>query len=154
MNLSMIRLIPFLLIAGCSLPAINLPVTGEAKLFAEGLDYYITTNDTTTLEQLPLLYPEGNWRNRAESILDMAEALHQHKSLELQQKTLLEMKDQEIKNCLAYKSITGNQDEIKTSEELGRCVEEKNALMQDNKMLEATLNQLKEVLIDTELKAK
>jgi len=48
------------------------------------------------------------------------------------------------------------QQEILQKKELEctRCQQEKDALTQDNKMLETTLKQLKEVLIDTELKAK
>ncbi len=118
-------LLIFLVMTGCTLPAMSLSDTRESKLFAEGLDRYITTSDPTTLEQLPLLYPQGEWRTRAESILDMADQKSQRRSL-------LDLKNKELANCQ----------------------EEKKGLIQENKMLEATLNQLKEVLIDTELKAQ
>ena len=118
-------LLIFLILTGCTLPALSKSMNGESKLFAEGLDRYITTSDPTTLEQLPLLYPQGEWRTRAESILDMADQ-------KLQRQSQLDFKNKEFANCQ----------------------EEKKALVQENKMLEATLNQLKEVLIDTELKAK
>jgi uncharacterized protein YceK len=131
-----------LLLTGCSsLSKLTLPDTGETKLFAEGLDRYIATSDPTTLEQLPLLYPQGKWRGRAETILDMAET-------QLQLKALLDDKEQVI----AEKELALEQ--CQTNQEFAICQAEKNALAQDNKMLEATLNQLKEVLIDTELKAK
>lgn len=118
-------LLIFLVPTGCTLPAISLSDIRESKLFAEGLDRYITTSDPTTLEQLPLLYPQGEWRARAESILDMADQKSQRQSL-------LDLRNNELANCQ----------------------EEQESLIQENKMLEATLNQLKEVLIDTELKAK
>ncbi len=115
----------FLMLTGCTLPAMSFSENKESKLFADGLDRYITNSDPTTLEQLPLLYPQGEWRVRAETILDLADQKLQHQAL-----------------------LDSNK------KELAKCQDEKKALDQDNKMLEGTLNQLKEVLIDTELKAK
>lgn len=42
----------------------------------------------------------------------------------------------------------------KKDQALASCQQKRNALIKDNKNLEETLKQLKEVLIDTELKAK
>jgi hypothetical protein len=135
----------FLVLTGCTLPAMSISENKESKLFAEGLDRYITASDTTTLEQLPLLYPQGEWRVRAETILDLADQkLHHQALLNSNKKELAKCQDEkkELIKCQVEKK------------ELAKCQDEKMALIQDNKMLEATLNQLKEVLIDTELKAK
>lgn len=120
---------PFLvcfLLTGCSnLPMLSMPVSEETKLFAQGLDQYIETRDLTTLKLLPELYPQGAWRTRAEGIIDIAE------------------QQQQQQNRLAKKS-----------KELAYTQLEKEVLFEDNKILEVTLERLKQVLIDMELQSK
>jgi predicted secreted protein len=115
-----------LVLTGCSnLPMLNRPGAAEAELFAKGLDRYMASGDLATLKQLPQEYPQGAWRPRAEAIIDMADRQQQQKA-RLQQET----------------------------KELAQCKTEKAALVEDNKILEVTLERLKQVLIDMELKAE
>ncbi len=100
------------------------PVSGEAELFAQGLDQYLATGDLTTLHLLSKQSPQGEWRARADGIIDMARRQQQ-----------LQAQDQ------------------KNNQTLTNCLAEKRLLVEDNKILETTLERLKQVLIDTELKA-
>jgi len=97
--------------------------TEEAKLFAKGLDQFLATGELTTLSLLPKTYPQGVWRPRAEGIIKMAKQ-QQRQDAQLQTKT----------------------------QQLNRFKTEKNFLVNDNKMLEVTLERLKQVLIDMELR--
>jgi hypothetical protein len=99
-------------------------VTGEAELFAQGLDQYLATGELATLQLLSKQYPQGEWRARADGIIDMAKR-------QQQQQAQAQKNDQSLTKCQA----------------------EKRLLVEDNKSLEATLERLKQVLIDTELKA-
>ena len=117
-------------VTGCSLPILNLSAAKEVELFAQGLDQYIASGDLTTLKQLPQEFPEGEWRLKAEAIIEMA---RQQRQLQAQ----LEKKDKKLALCPDVK-------------DLASCQAERSALVQDNQMLEETLKQLKEVLIDTE----
>jgi hypothetical protein len=102
----------------------NKPAAEEAELFAQGLDQYLATGQLTTLNLLSKQYPQGEWRTRAEGIVDMAKQ-------KLQQHTQTQHDNQGLTQCLA----------------------EKDLLAQDNKILEVTLERLKQVLIDSELRA-
>jgi cell division septum initiation protein DivIVA len=99
------------------------PVTGEAELFAQGLDQYLATGELTTLNLLSKQYPQGEWRARADGLIEMA-------------------KQQQQQHAQDQKNNQG----------LSQCQAEKHLLVEDNKILEATLERLKQVLIDTELK--
>ena len=112
-----------LILTGCSLPILNRPATEETKLFAQGLDQYIESRDLSSLKLLTQQYPQGEWRTRAEGIIDIAQQ-------QQQQQNRLEKKNKE----LAHTQL------------------EKKALFQDNKILEVTLERLKQVLIDMELR--
>jgi hypothetical protein len=126
-----------LVLAGCSLPLLEKQVTEEEKqvteeekqaaeeteLFAQGLDQYIRSGNLTTLELLPQQYPQGEWRTRAEGIIDIADQ-------QRQQQAQFEKKEKE----------------------LDHCQKEKAFFAQDNQLLEGTLDRLKQVLIDMELR--
>ena len=115
-----------LVLAGCSsLPMLNISGAEESELFAQGLDQYIASGELTTLKLLPQRYPQGEWRTRAEGLIGMAERQQQQKA-RLQQET----------------------------QELAQCKTEKDALVEDNQILEVTLERLKQVLIDMELRAE
>ena len=131
-------LLACLMLAGCSLPLQDVPVTEEVvpeiieieetketELFARGLDQYIASGDLTTLKLLPQQYPQGEWRTKAEGIIDIAEQ-------QRQQQVRLEKKEKS----------------------LDHCQKEKAFLAQDNKILEVTLERLKQVLIDMELRTE
>ena len=107
------------------LEALNRSEREETELFAHGLDQYIEFRDLTTLKLLPQQYPQGEWRSRAEGIIDITEQ-------QQQQQSRLEERDKE----LAYSE------------------REKKVLFQDNKILEVTLERLKQVLIDMELRVE
>jgi len=109
---------------GCSSLPLSKPAAHEAELFVQGLDQYLANGDLTTLTLLLQQYPQGEWRTRAEGIIDMAEQ-------KLQQHAKERQDDQVLSKCLA----------------------EKNLLAQDNKILEMTLERLKQVLIESELRA-
>ncbi len=95
----------------------------QDKLFAQGVDLYIKSSKLTTLKLLTKKYPKGEWRARAEGLIDIAE---QHQ----QQQDRLE----------------------KQHQELAHTQQEKEVLFEDNKILEVTLERLKQVLIDMELR--
>lgn len=114
-----------LVLAACSLPEINLSAKKETEFFAEGLDRYVETGDLTLLKRLPHEYPQGEWRSRAEGLIEIAEQQQQQQSL--------------LKN---------------KSRQLAHARQEKEVLFQDNQMLEVTLERLKQVLIDMELKSE
>ena len=115
-----------LVLTGCSsLSMLHKAGAEERELFAQGLDQYFASGELTTLKLLPQQYPQGEWRTRAEAIIDMVEWQQQQKA-RLQQET----------------------------GELARCKAEKNALVADNQILQVTLERLKQVLIDMELRAK
>jgi hypothetical protein len=145
-------LLVYLVLTGCSLPVLSMPAREESELsaqvidqsiesrdletlntlereetelFANGLDQYIESRDLTILKLLPQQYPHGKWRTRAEGIINIAE-------LQQQQQTQLE----------------------KTDKELAHSQREKEFLLQDNKILEVTLERLKQVLIDMELRVE
>lgn len=121
-----------ILIAGCSsLQRLKLPQDSETKLFARGLDQYLATGELSLLNDLSRQFPQGQWRSRADSIIEM-EQKHPLKERK-------ENQEEKLAQCLQ---------DIKT------LSHEKEALTQDNKLLESTLNQLKEVLIDSELQPK
>ncbi len=122
-------LLALLMLSGCSLPRVSKPLAEEANLFRQGLHQYIASGDLTSLKQLPQQYPQGAWSNEAELFIKMALQQAQQKK---QEQALRE----------------------KEKQPLASCRQKQAALVQDNKKLKATLNQLKEVLIDTELKAK
>ncbi len=119
-----------LLLAGCSLPWLKGPVNTEAELFALALDQYISSGDLTTLNQLQQKYPKGKLWRKAEKIIKMTDEPRELKAQ-------LTRMNNELTLCREKK-------------ELSNCQQEKEALTQDTKMLEKTLKQLKEVLIDAE----
>jgi hypothetical protein len=108
-----------------SAPVTTMPNTEEADLFAQGLDQYLETGELTALTLFPQEYPAGEWRTRAEGIIEMAKKQHQQHD-QLQQK----------------------------DKDLAQCHTDMGALAENNKSLEITLEQLKQVLIDMELHAK
>jgi len=111
-----------LLLTGCSLPLLEESSTEETEYFALGLDQYIASGDLTALKLLSQQYPQGEWRTKAEGLVDKAER-HQAR-----------LKDKE--------------------KQLEQAQKEKATLVQNNQELEVTLEQLKQVLIDMELKTK
>lgn len=114
-----------LLLASCSsLPMMKLPQSAEAEFFIDALDQYIESGSLSALKRLPEHYPDGKWRARAETIIAMAE-----RQKPLQART------------------------EKSEQLLAGCQHEKDILLQENQMLENTLAQLKELLIDMELRA-
>ncbi len=158
-------LLACLMLAGCNLPMPGTPIpdkqeSEETKLFAQGLDQYIKSRDLATLKLLPLQYPQGEWRTRAEGIIDIAEQqMAQQKYLEMQNEELIKIqKQQEKKNEeLAKIQKQHEQQQVrleKKDEELAHTQQEKEVLFQDNKILEVTLERLKQVLIDMELRAE
>jgi hypothetical protein len=119
-----------LVLTGCSnLPMLNVAGTEETKLFAQGLDQYIESGDLATLKLLPQQYPQGEWRTKAKGLIEMAE---RQQKARLQQETQLQQE----------------------ARELGQCKTENDALVEDNQILEVTLERLKQVLIDMELRAE
>ncbi|MDT8443237.1 MAG: hypothetical protein RQ722_03000 [Desulfuromonadales bacterium] len=158
-----------LVLSSCSnLPMLNLSTTEEAKVFAHGLDQYLKSRDLTTLKLLPKDYPPGEWRTRAEGLIDIAE----------QNKLFAQGVDQYIKSrkLTTLKLLTKQypqgewrtraeglidiaeqqqqqQDRLeKQQQELAHTLQEKEVLFEDNKILEVTLERLKQVLIDMELR--
>ncbi len=99
------------------------PASEEAKLFAQGFDQYLETGHLTTLKLLPKQYPQGEWRTRAEGVIDIVKQ-------QQQQQTQIKQINQGLKQCKA----------------------EKDLLVEDNKVLQVTLEQLKQAIIDTELR--
>ena len=126
-----------LVLAGCILPTPEPSTTEEAEFFAQGMDQYIKSGDLATLKVLPQLYPQGEWRARAETVINTAETI----SDAAEQQQLLQ--DQQAK-------LQAQQE--KNSKELAQCRKGKEFLFQDNKILEVTLERLKQVLIDMELR--
>ena len=112
-----------LVLTGCAPTFLTTPEAEETRLFAQGLDQYILSGDLSTLELLARQYPQGEWRSRAEHIIGTDVQLRQ-------QQALLETKEEELDD---------NQ-------------KEKDALVQDILTLEKTLERLKQVLIDMELR--
>ena len=143
MTIAMIRwfspLLVCLMLAGCSLPAPDSSTTEEAEFFAQGMDQYIKSGELATLKVLPQLYPHGEWRARAEAIISTAETSSDAK----EQQRLLQNQQ---------KKLQGQQKKI--NKELAQCRQGKEFLFQDNKILEVTLERLKQVLIDMELRAE
>jgi hypothetical protein len=117
----------WLLLTGCSsLPGFTPPLQDvEADRFVQGVDRYIASGDLTILRQITEHSPLMEWRAKAETLINMD---HRLKQLEQQ---------------------WANAEEV-----LARCQLEKNHLLQDNQVLETTLSQLKELLIDTEQRAE
>lgn len=158
-----------LVLSGCTnLHLMNLSATEESKVFAHGLDQYIKSRDLTTLKLLPKDYPPGEWRTRAEGLIEIAE----------QNKLFAQGVDQYIKSrkLTTLKLLTKQypkgewraraeglidiaeqqqqqQDRLeKKQKELAHTQQEKEVLFEDNKILEVTLERLKQVLIDMELR--
>lgn len=97
----------------------------ETELFAQGLDQYLKSGNLKTLRQLPKTYPQGAWRPRAEGIIAVAKQ-------QQKQATQLQKKDQQLASYQAEKAF----------------------LVKDNQMLEVTLERLKQVLIDVEMRTE
>lgn len=161
----------YLMLSGCSsLPMLTMPKSEETKLFAQGMDQYIESGDLTTLKLLPQVYPRGEWRDRAEGIIDMAEetelftkGMNQYiQSRDL--KTLKQLPKKypqgewrdEAEGIIEIAEQQRQQQSslAKKSEELAHTLQEKEVLFEDNKILEVTLERLKQVLIDMELRAE
>lgn len=151
--------------AGCSLPMLDMPMLNsqkseETKLFAQGLDQYIKTHDLTILKRLPEEYPQGEWRTRAEGIVDIAERqIAQQKYLEMQNEELIKIQKQQEKKNEELSKVQKQKEQQqarleKKDEELAQTQQEKEVLFQDNKILEVTLERLKQVLIDMELRTE
>ncbi|MBE0577224.1 MAG: hypothetical protein IH613_15165 [Desulfuromonadales bacterium] len=164
-------LLVYLMLSGCSsLPMLTMPTSEETKLFAQGMDQYIESRDLTTLKLLPQKYPRGEWRDRAEGIIDIAEetelfakGVDQYiKSRDL--KTLKQLPKKypqgEWRDRAAGITDIAEQQRqqqnslAKKREELAHTLQEKEVLFEDNKILEVTLERLKQVLIDMELRAE
>ncbi|HKL26786.1 MAG TPA: hypothetical protein VJ910_11215 [Desulfuromonadales bacterium] len=112
-------------LAGCGAPIFNLPIPAEKQLFAQGLDQYGQTGDTRILENLPQEYPGGEWSRRAEIVMQLIDEQRRQKAaLAREQKSLAD------------------------------CQKENAYLASDNQMLESTLEQLKQLLIDMEMRAE
>ena len=158
-------LLACLILTGCNLPMLDMPMLNsqkseETKLFEQGLDQYIKTRDLTTLKRLPEEYPQGEWRTRAEGIVDIAERqIAQQKYLELQNEELIKIQKQQEKKNEEFTKIQKQKEQQqarleKKDEELAQTQQEKEVLFQDNKILEVTLERLKQVLIDMELRTE
>lgn len=118
------RFLVCLVMTGCSgMPMLSNPVAEERELFAQGLDQYLASGELTTLKRLQEQYPQGQWQPRAEGLIERAEQ---------QQQQLAQLQKRE--------------------QRLGRCQAEKDALVADNRRLTGTLDRLKQVLIDMELR--
>jgi len=128
-----------LVLNGCSLPIMNMTQSGESKFFADSMDQMIESGDPGSMKRLPKLYPEGEWRPRAEYIIDLAETNAQMSESSTDLLTL--HKKMEVQ--LAQKD-----------KDLAACQLETDHIRQDNEMLEATLVRLKELLIDMEQRSK
>lgn len=119
-----LRLLVCLVITGCSsMPMLNTPAAEEKALFAQGLDQYLASGELATLTLLVEKYPQGEWSTRAKGLIELAKQ-------QQQQHGQLQKKEQQLAHCRT----------------------EKNALAADNQTLEVTLDRLKQVLIDTELR--
>lgn len=116
-------LLACLMLTSCAPTFLTTPEADEARLFEQGLDQYILSGDLSTLKLLARQYPQGEWRSRAEHIIGADEQLRQ-------QQALLKAKE----------------------EELVDSQKEKDALAQEVLILEKTLERLKQVLIDMELR--
>ena len=103
----------------------ELLVTEEPELFAQGLDEFLSSGELTSLRMLSKNYPKGVWLQRAEGVIAMAE------------------RQQQLNARLE-----------KTAQQLTNCEKEKDFLVKDNKILETTLERLKQVLIDMELRVE
>lgn len=112
-------------LVGCGSPLFKLPLPEEQKLFVLGMDQYEHTGETRILETLPRQYPDGEWTRRAEDVLRLVEEQRQQAAAIARDK-----------------------------EKLNACRQEKAYLASDNKMLEATLEQLKQLLINMEMRAE
>ena len=126
LRLTTIPLVIFLL-TGCSSLSISdpSPEAIEAERFLQGVDHYRASGDLSTLQQISEQSPRPEWRARAEALI----------SMDTKQKEL--------------------QKQSKETEDLfAQCQLEKSHLLQENQILEKTLTQLKELLIDTEQRAE
>jgi outer membrane biogenesis lipoprotein LolB len=133
-RLTTLSLVIFLL-TGCSNLSIfdPSPEAIEAERFAQGVDQYRASGDLTTLQQISEQSPRPEWRARAETVISM------------------DTKQKELQKQLQQQS----QKHSKESEELlAQCQLEKSHLIQENQILEKTLSQLKDLLIDTEQRAE
>ncbi len=150
MTIAMVRWFsPFLVclvLASCNMPMPGPSTTEEAEFFAQGMDQYIKSGELATLKVLPQLYPHGEWRVRAEAIINASEMIDDAE----EQQRLLQNQQKKLQN--QQKKLQNQQE--KFSKELTQCRQGKEFLFQDNKILEVTLERLKQVLIDMELRAK
>ena len=99
------------------------PAAEERELFTQGLDQYLASGELTTLTLLVETHPQGEWSSRAKDLIELAKQ-------QQQQHGQLQKKEQQLAHCRT----------------------EKNALAADNQTLEVTLDRLKQVLIDMELR--
>jgi len=115
-----------LTVTGCSnLPTLNTTAPGESDSFALGLDQYLASGELDALSLFAAQDPQGAWQTRAQGIIDMA-------ALQRQQQASLQQKDQDLSSCHSDKGV----------------------LVEDNNALEEKLKQLKQVLIDMELRVE
>jgi hypothetical protein len=143
MTIAMVRwfspLLVCLVLAGCNMPMPDPSTTEEAEFFAQGMDQYIKSGELATLKVLPQLYPHGEWRARADAIINASEMINDAE----EQQRLLQNRQKKLQD-----------QQEKFNKELAQCRQGKEFLFQDNKILEVTLERLKQVLIDMELRAK
>ena len=149
---------------------VGMTTSDETKLFAQGLDQYIESRDLTTLKLLPQQYPQGEWRTRAEGIIGIAEQTEFFAQgldlyIESRDLTTLKLLPQQYPRGEWRTSAEGiiaiaeqqkqQQDRLKKkTRELTHVQQEKEFLFEDNKILEVTLERLKQVMIDMELRAE
>lgn len=106
---------------GCSPSLLNLSSLEEQGTFARGLDQYAQTGETRILETLSQQDPESDWTRRAGTVLQLVTGQRQQAAALAEER-----------------------------QELADCRKENNYLAEDNQMLEATLEKLKQLLIDME----
>ena len=167
-------LLVFLVLAGCNnlrmLKMVKVPTSDETELFAQGLDQYIESRDLTTLKLLPQQYPQGEWRTSAEGIIGIAEQTEFFaqgldlyiESRDLRILKLLPLQYPQGEWRMSAEGIIGiaeqkqqQQDQLeKKTRELTHSQQEKEFLFKDNKILEVTLERLKQVMFDIELWAE
>ena len=110
---------------GCSPSLLNLPSLDEQRTFARGLDQYAQTGETRILETLSQQDPKSDWPRRAETVLQLV--------------------TEQRRQAAAL---------AKEQQELTECLQENAYLAGDNQMLEATLEKLKQLLIDMESRSQ
>jgi len=115
-----------LVLNGCSgLSALNLAGSEEQASFTRGIDRYTENGDLTELNLFVQRSPQGEWQTRAAAFV-----------------ALVEQRDR-------------LQEQLQQRErDLGQCKAEQDALVADRQALEETLERLKQVLIDMELRGQ